>query len=277
MDTRSNDYEQNKTEETTKQEPFGQAQGEGSLPPPRGSIRYKLNAKWIRVLCFIISGLLIGYGLAAIQVLQACEYDWDIEAAVMGDEQPVKDTDGYMLVNAEDIEWLYRNLCIAASDVMRFEGGISDDYIININSAMWGNDEYQTFFDEGALDQLIVKSKYIDYYVSFGDKYYTSLSSLKENETKESLESAFNDLGEQFYIRADNKTYSGGKESKLYVSSAPYLPIGASYFDAEDKAHIFKYDSITEGNTVIFEDENAIYKKYTYELTDPDGNLYAEP
>ena len=277
MDTRSNDYEQNKTEETTKQEPFGQPQGEGSLPPPRGGLRYKLSAKWIRVLCFIISGLLIGYGLAAIQVLQACEYDWDIEAAVMGDEQPVKDTDGYMPINAEDIEGVYRNLCIAASDVMRFEGGISDDYIININSAMWGNGAYRTFFDEGALNQLIVKSEYIDYYVSFGDKYYTSISSLKENETKESLESAFNSLGEQYYIRANNQTYSGGKESKLYIDQAPYLSIGASYFDAEDKAHIFKYDNITEGNTVIFEDEYATNKKYTYELTDPNGDTYAEP
>ena len=282
MDTRSkntNDFDSqtNKGEETTKQSSIDKAEGK-PLPPPKGSIRYKLSAKWIRVVCFIISGLLIGYGLAAIQVLRDCEYDWDIEAAVMGDEQPVKDTDGYFPVNAQTIESIYRNLCIAASDVMRFEGGISDDYIININSAMWRaqEDEPLTFFDEGDLSQLYVKNEYIDYYVSFGDKYYTSLSSLKENETKESLESAFNSLGEQYYIRANNQTYSGGKESKLYLDQAPYLPLGASYYDEEEKAHIFKYDNITDGNVVIFEDENAIYKKYTYELTDPDGNLYKE-
>ena len=277
MDTRSkrdNETEldeKNKDEEIAKQ-PLWEDDDE-ILPPKKGSIKYRLSAKWIRVAAFILSALLAAYGITALGVLSGFRYTWDIAAALVGEEQPDEIADTYAPVSAGNIEGLYRNLCIAASDVMRFDKDLPFEYIDNINGCMVNNDECGVYFDEGDLNTLYVNSRYFDYYVAYGDRFFTSVDSLGANESYNRLAETFGVMGEQYYIRKNDQTYSGGRESQLYINTAPYLPLGASYYDEEEKAHIFCYDDSNDF-TLIFEDEGEAMEKYTVTVKDDEDYEY---
>lgn len=277
MDTRSkrdneNELEnQNKGEETTKQ-PLGEADDE-LTPPPKGSIRYKLRAKWIRVIMFILSGLLAAYGITALEILSSMRYRWDIEAALMGEEQPAI-TNNIISVTAGDVEVLYKNLCIAASNVMRYDEMMSFEYVNEISNCMVDYGNGWAFFDEGDRSTLYADSKCFDYYVAYGDRYFTSVDSLGANAGYDELAYVFGKMDEQYYIRVKNKVYTGGKESEL-LSSVPLLPLGAAFYDAEDKAHSFCYDSTNDFITV-FENNEEIMEKYTVLMADDDGDEYSD-
>lgn len=272
----------NKSEQTTKQTAFD----EENSPPPAGSIRYKLSAKWIRVVMFIISAVLTAYALTAIQALSCCEYVWDIEAAVMGDEQPARkqsSTDSAQ-VSKSEINSLYNDLCIVASQVLRYDSiGKWDTYKRTsfkneINNVIALNGK--VYFEEDGPREFVVNGDRYDYYVGFGSSYYTNISGLTSSSGYDDIAAKL-ESDDVYYIRLYNKIYKGGKsQSRINyydgdtVAYSENLPLGSSYYDEETAAHIFCYNNLGYFDTV-FEDEDSLTGRFTY--TDDEGNTYANP
>lgn len=270
----------NKGEETTGQVLSGEEEENKKLPPRKGSIRYKMNAKWIRVLIFIITGFLAAYACLAVEILSSSDVMWDISAAIEGDEQPMYRTDTYMMksgsVYTTEIERLYTQLYMAASGAMRYKYNLDYEYLSRLNNEMPAYSPDDNIWIDIYSEDKGVKfdSDKLDYYVAFGDTYSTNVPGLGKGATYEALKSKFDSLDDHYYIRIDNKIVTGGKDTGNIFSPAytegvvtgghkggePRLALGKSYYDEDTKIHIFDNTDLYEGYyTYIYEDDEYLY------------------
>ena len=283
MDTRSknmeNDTLPNKGEEITKQ-PSGEEEKK-KLPPKKGSVRYKLGAKWIKVLLFFITAFLAAFICVAFQIISSCDVVWDMSAAIAGDEQPRNKTGSYIdntgKILTSDIEKLYAQLYIAASGAMRYGYDLGDEYIETLNNEIDGYDPDagNIYIDiHSAPRGVRYENTEMHYYVSYGDKFSTNITGLSGGQTLASLKDKLDSLGDQYYIRFKNElTYGGTDTGRVYSQiyndshytdsfekSEPHLGLCKSYYDKDTKTHIFDASGVGSGYIyVIPEDQNLLY------------------
>ena len=274
MDTRSNGIDNkteattNKSEETAKQL-TQETKEEIYSPPPAGSISYKLRAKWIRMLAFILSAFLVAYGVTAVMALSCIEYEWDIEAAVMGDEQ-VSETfaeNTEQRVYIHDIDDLYGALCSISSQVLRYD---NDDfeYLEAVSSELRQVTE-NIYLDEGYGLSRIVCDDRFEYYAAYGDRCCTNIYGLSAGSGYDEIAK---ELGQDdaFYIRLGDKSYTGGKNKDrvgridendiTFKPTDPDLTHGSAYYDEEFGAHVFNYFSYSRYSTV-YDDAWGVMEK----------------
>lgn len=268
MDTKLKKDEDNKTDEMISDSVEVTAppdDKEGFLPPPaKGTVAYKLRARWIRMLMFILSAFLVAYGLTAVMALSCIEYAWDIEAAVMGDKQ-INETYNEKTehrVGADEIENLYSSLCIVSSQVLRYDN-MPFDYLSSVSNEIRAVTD-KVFLDEGeGFTRLAGVDDRFEYFVSYGGRYMTNIDGLSANSGYDEI---VKKLGsdDAYYLRLGDKTYSGGVnkqrvgrtdyESGDLKAAEPYLPLGSAYYDEDYKAHIFSYYKYAY-DTTVFENE----------------------
>lgn len=276
MDTKSNGIDNkteattNKSEETTKQL-TQKTQEEIYSPPPAGSIAYKLQAKWIRTLLFILSGFLVAYGLTAIMALSCFEYCWDIESAVMG-EQRYTDKSADSIENkvfTNEIENLYGSLCVISSQVLRYDNS-SFEYLNSVSSELHSTAD-SAFLDEGSdFKTIALDDNRFEYFIGYSDKCYTNIDGLSAGSGYDEIAAKLKS-DDAFYIRLGDKIYTGGSNKQRigitdyeYDSSfrqaEPKLPLGAAYYDEDYKAHIYNYYNYSS-YTTVFENEDMFMEE----------------